>query len=75
MKLEEIEARRQAIRDAVTAFNADPAHPEAQLSLSMGCAAYRPGDQLFREVFVRADEAMYENKDIHHRRNPPAYMR
>lgn len=70
MKLEEIEVRRPTIRDAVTAFNADPAHPEAQLSLSMGCAAYRPGDQLFREVFVRADEAMYENKDVHHRRTP-----
>lgn len=71
MTAEEIEAKRPDIRSAVAAFNAEPDHPEAQLSLSMGSAACRPGeDQLFREVFVRADEAMYENKDVHHRRMP-----
>ena len=67
----QIEAKRQTIRDSIKAFNTHPDHPEAALSLSMGSAVYRPGeDQLFREVFVRADEAMYEDKGVHHRRMP-----
>ena len=72
----EIEAKRRDIRDAVAAFNTRPNHPEATLSLSMGSAVYRPGeDQVFREVFVRADEAMYKNKGEHHRSRPVAVAR
>lgn len=62
-KLREIEA-------AIETFNTAPGHPEAALSLSMGAAGYRPGvDMSFREVFVRADEAMYAAKGEHHRRS------
>lgn len=62
-------ARLRKISEAVRAFNAAPNHPEATLSISMGTTAYRPGeDGSFREVFVRADEAMYTDKGEHHRR-------
>lgn len=63
-KLDEIKA-------AVDRFNAAPDHPEATLSLAMGATAFRPGeDHSFRDVFVRADEIMYDDKGQHHRRAP-----
>lgn len=68
---EEIRARLEAVEKAVKAFNEAPDHPEYPLSMAMGAATCRAGeDQSFREVFVRADEAMYENKGEHHRRMP-----
>ena len=67
----ETAALLRKIDEATAAFNAAPGHPEASLSLASGAAAYRPGsDVSFREVFVRADEAMYENKGEHHRHMP-----
>ncbi len=64
----ETAALLRKIDEATAAFNAASGHPEASLSLSSGASAYRPGeDRVFREVFVRADEAMYENKGEHHR--------
>ena len=67
MSEEEANARWEKLRDGVDAFNNSPDHPAAQLAVSMGAAAYRPGvDSCFQEVFVRADEVMYENKSGHH---------
>ena len=68
---EELAEKRQKIRDSIAAYNARPNHPEAELSLSMGSAFYRPGeDTSFRDVFLRADEALYVNKGEHHARMP-----
>ena len=53
---------------AVKSFNATPVHPDAALSLSAGIAACRKTDKCFRDVFIRADEAMYKTKGEHHRR-------
>ena len=40
---------------------------DGQLSISGGTAVFRPGEDVgFQEVFVRADEAMYERKGLHH---------
>ena len=65
----EMQERLCAIERAVDSFNRAPGHPPAALSLAMGAAAFRPGvDKSFRDVFVRADESMYENKGEHHRR-------
>lgn len=59
----------EMVSEACDAFNQRPGHPKAKLSISMGAAAFRPGvDKCFREVFMRADEAMYEIKGEHHRR-------
>ena len=67
---EEVDRKLKEIEAAVAAFNAAPDRPEAELMLSMGAAAYRPGvDKSFREVFVRADETMYAIKGEHHRRS------
>ena len=67
---EEVNRKLREIEAAVAAFNAAPDRPEAELMLSMGAAAYRPGvDKSFREVFVRADETMYAIKGEHHRRS------
>ncbi len=68
---EETRARLDAVAGAVRAFNEAPDHPAATLSMAMGAATYRAGeDSSFRDVFVRADEAMYEDKGEHHRRMP-----
>ncbi len=67
---EEVDRKLKQIEAAVAAFNAAPDRPEAELMLSMGTAAYRPGvDKSFREVFARADETMYTAKGEHHRRS------
>ena len=67
---EEVDRKLREIEAAVAAFNAAPDRPEAELMLSMGAAAFRPGvDKSFREVFVRADESMYAVKGEHHRRS------
>lgn len=67
MSEEEANAEWEKLQNGVDAFNSSPDHPAAQLAMSMGAAAYRPGvDSCFQEVFVRADEVMYENKSRHH---------
>ena len=67
---EEVNEKLRKIEAKIAAFNAAPDHPEAELSLSMGAAAYRPGvDSCFRDVFVRSDETMYAAKGEHHRRS------
>ncbi|MBQ6928496.1 MAG: GGDEF domain-containing protein [Oscillospiraceae bacterium] len=73
---EELEEKCRKVRDSIADFNARPNRPEAELALSMGAAFYRPGvDRNFREVFLRADEALYENKGEHHRRMPVQRVR
>ena len=70
LPLEEMRLRLPAVTRAIDAFNSEPGHA-AVLSVSMGSAAYLAGtDSSFREVFVRADEAMYENKGEHHKAMP-----
>ena len=67
MSEEEANAEWEKLRDGMDAFNSAPDHPAAKLAMSMGAAAYRPGvDSCFQEVFVRADEVMYEIKSTHH---------
>ena len=67
MSEEKANAEWEKLQNGVDAFNNAPDHPAAQLAMSMGAAAYRPGvDSCFQEVFVRADEVMYENKSRHH---------
>ena len=61
-------AKLSSVDAAVKSFNTTPVHPDAALSLSYGVAACREGDKRFRDVFVRADEAMYKTKGEHHRR-------
>ena len=66
----EMQAGLLAVTEAIDAFNSEPGHA-AKLSVSIGSAAYLAGaDASFREVFVRADEAMYENKGEHHKAMP-----
>lgn len=67
---EEIAGRMAQVEAGEAAFNA--AHPElgAELSLSMGAAVYRPQeDASFREVFIRADDRMYNAKSDFYRRS------
>ena len=48
------------------------ANPNLPVSLSWGSAVYDPAtDPSFRSVFARADRAMYEVKEAHHRVLPP----
>ena len=69
MTEEEANAQWDKLQSGMDAFNSSPDHPATKLALSMGAAAYRPGvDSCFQEVFVRADETMYENKNRHHRK-------
>lgn len=71
MDEEQANAKWKDIEQGVEEFNTAPGHPAAQLSMSMGAAAYRPGvDRCFQEVFIRADEVMYENKSRRHDRLP-----
>ena len=66
----------EMIGEACEAFNRAPGHPKAALSISMGAAAFRPGvDTSFREVFMRADEAMYQLKGEHHRQTSARHQR
>ena len=67
---QKLEERLGRIDQAVAAYNQEEHEHKAVLSLSKGEAGYRPGeDHSFHEVFVRADERMYERKDNYHRRN------
>jgi GGDEF domain-containing protein len=53
------------LREAIDEYNAG--RDEPKLTLSTGYSFYDPDqDKSVREVFVRADEAMYENKQAMH---------
>ena len=63
MTEEEMEARLKELGEIVENFNKNEKRYAMTLSFSGGGAVYRPGeDAAFKEVFKRADEAMYDNK-------------
>jgi diguanylate cyclase (GGDEF)-like protein len=63
---EEIKAKLEKLEGLLAVFNKD--RVSGMLSLSSGYAFFRPEeDHSVREVFIRADEAMYCNKEIMHR--------
>ena len=54
----------------LAAFNGGEKRYEMPLSISRGTAAYERGrDKQFRDIFRRADEAMYRDKNEFYRRN------
>ncbi|MBR0400828.1 MAG: diguanylate cyclase [Mogibacterium sp.] len=60
-----IEEKIKQLRESIDEYNAG--RDEPKLSLSIGYSFYEPDqDKSVREVFVRADEAMYENKQTMH---------
>ena len=64
---ERIEEGRRSVDAAVEAFNESSSYP-ARLAISRGVARHIPGqDSSFRDVFARADEAMYEEKREYYR--------
>ena len=57
----------RAVADAVNAFNTSSRYPAA-LAISRGTAYFsKDEDSSYREVFVRADHAMYEDKSAYYR--------
>lgn len=59
----ELNEKLLQIGELVEKFNAEEKRYAMTLSFSGGGAVYRPGeDAAFKEVFKRADEAMYQNK-------------
>ena len=55
------------VEERVSLFNEKRKGEGGVLSISMGTASYDPGlDASFRELFVRADETMYVNKNKYH---------
>ena len=64
---EEVTQLLAQVDAAVDAANRSPDTPAPMLSLSKGAAVYEPGrDTCFKDVFVRADQAMYSNKHQYH---------
>lgn len=66
---DELKAKIAVLDQSLAQYNKDrEGHGYADLSLSTGYAAYRPGqDSCFHDVFVRADEDMYRTKvQFHH---------
>ena len=62
---EELKARFDALAAEVDKFNSCEKHYAMTLSFSWGGAVYKPGrDSDYKEVFKRADEAMYKNKGV-----------
>ena len=60
---EELENKFRTLVEAEENFNKNEKRYAMTLSFSYGGAVYRPGhDADFKEVFKRADQAMYENK-------------
>ncbi len=56
------------LREVIVRLNRNPAHPEAELSLSRGFAVYDPKrDGEFLSLFRRADQDMYANKESFYR--------
>ena len=61
---EELESKFKALEEEEENFNKNEKRYAMTLSFSHGGAVYRPGkDADFKEVFKRADQAMYENKN------------
>ena len=55
---------------AIAAFNDEKRDISVLLSISRGAAVYHPEqDASFRDVFIRADDAMYQDKREYYRRN------
>lgn len=68
----DLEGRFRRAEALVEAYNKTDREHQALLSISMGHASFVPGqDHSFRDVFVRADQKMYERKDSYHRRSQP----
>ncbi|MBQ3281239.1 MAG: diguanylate cyclase [Eubacterium sp.] len=67
---DEAAGRAQRIKELTDEYNRTRLDSDAALSLSLGQAAFIPGqDHSFRDVFVRADEQMYKKKDSYHHRD------
>lgn len=65
---DELQARLAELRGLVEDFNENEKRYAMTLSFSGGGTVYRPGrDADFKEVFKRADEAMYRNKGEYYR--------
>lgn len=65
---EEMKKKLSAAADACEAYNRKSGEAYGRLSLSAGTAVCRIGsEQSFKEVFVRADESMYSEKELHHK--------
>ena len=57
----------ERVEAAAAQFTMPDKRCDGKLSLSGGAAVFRPGeDGEYKDVFVRADEAMYANKEAHH---------
>ena len=66
----EMNAKLLELENAVRTYNENNSDGEGQLSIAAGGSCYQPGiDQSFQEVFVRADESMYQKKIEYHRSN------
>ena len=64
----ELSDRFSRLRSDVESFNAFEKRYSMTLAFAWGGAVYRPGeDSDFKDVFKRADEAMYANKDEFYR--------
>ena len=64
---EEMTALVAKVDAAVAASNETPVAPGLTLSISKGISVFDPGkDTCFKDVFVRADEAMYADKQAFH---------
>lgn len=63
-----LQERFRSLDEAIRVFNENKKADEATLSLSKGYAAYRPDeDKSFRDIFIRADEMMYREKEAFHK--------
>lgn len=64
---EELERRLEQVEEHIRDFNRRQGE-QGTLSMSKGAALFQPGrDSSFQEVFIRADDAMYAQKDAFHR--------
>ena len=67
-------AKLAELENAVRAYNEKTSAEEGKLSIAAGGSCYRPGiDHSFQEVFVRADESMYQKKGEYHRKRGTAW--
>ena len=70
MPYEELAQRLLRVDELIARYNATDREHQATLSIAKGCASFVLGrDHAFRDVFVRADQKMYENKARFHRGN------
>lgn len=67
---DEIVSGFEKLDRAIEDYNASEAERKGVLSISKGQAEYRPGeDKAFRDVFHRADQEMYADKEEYHRKH------